>query len=170
MYICPSGSCLLGTALLYGLSSSFASVFSHFSHFQRFVQCGAVYTVQVATMCAAAQGRGWTGARACREAHSGRSGALWARSGAGVVQDTGSGSKARTAAHRGCCGGLGACRRAAGARSAAGAHSATGAHSVRGWTVKQGDLSSCAYRSYNSVVLMYSPWRDFHTLMKTLCE
>ena len=64
LYICPSGSCLLGTALLYCCQGGFASVFLHFLHFQRFVQCGVVYTVQVATMCAATQGRGWAGARA----------------------------------------------------------------------------------------------------------
>lgn len=66
LYICPS------TALLYCCQGGFASVFSHFLHFQRFVQCGAVYTVQVATMCAGAQCArlGW-GACACRKAHRG---------------------------------------------------------------------------------------------------
>lgn len=86
LYICPSGSCLLGTGTLYSLSSAFASVFSHILHFQRFAQCAGVYIVQVATVCMDAQrARVRVGVCACVKAHRGRSGALWARSGAGVV-------------------------------------------------------------------------------------
>lgn len=97
--VCPSGSCLLGTAIVYCCQGAFSSVFSHFSHFQRFAQCGAVYIVQVATLCACSQRARMRGCVcACGEAHSGLSGALWARSGAGVVWDTGGG---RERAHRG---------------------------------------------------------------------
>lgn len=85
LYICPSGSCLLGTGTLYCCQGAFASVFSHFWHFQRFAQCGAVYIVQAATLYTSAQGRGWAGACVCEKAHRGVSGALWARLGAGVV-------------------------------------------------------------------------------------
>ena len=86
LYVCPSGSCLLGTAIVYCCQGGFASVFSHFWHFQRFAQCGAVYIVQVATVCTVAQ-CARVGGRvcACGKAHRGVSGALWARLGAGVV-------------------------------------------------------------------------------------
>ena len=60
--VCPSGSCLLGTGTLYCCQGGFASVLSHFLHFQRFAQCGAVYIVQVATVCTGAQVRAWAGA------------------------------------------------------------------------------------------------------------
>lgn len=102
--ICLSGSCLLGTGTLYCWQAGFASVFSHFLRFRRFAQCGAVYIVQGATVCTVAQ---CARVCACRKVHSGRSGALWARSGAGVVWDTGEGVNALTGACRGLYGGLG---------------------------------------------------------------
>lgn len=64
--------------------------------------------MQVATVCTGAQrARVRVGVCACGKAHRGASGALWARSGAGVVWDTGEGVNALTGACRGLCVGLG---------------------------------------------------------------
>lgn len=86
LYICPSGSCLLGTVLLYCWQGGFASVFSHILRFQRFAQCGAVYIVQVVTVCTGAQVCAWAGACArvgrLTGAFLGRSGRVYGR---GVV-------------------------------------------------------------------------------------
>ena len=62
LLVCLSGSCLLSTVSLYSCQRAFASVFFAFLHFQRFAQCGAIYIVQVATLCTAGQVRGWAGA------------------------------------------------------------------------------------------------------------
>ena len=99
LYICTSGSCLLGTGTLYCCQGALASVFSHILHFQRFAQvcrglhCASCYSVGKRTGARL----GWACA-ACGKAHRGVSGALWARSGAGVVWDTGGG---RGRAHSG---------------------------------------------------------------------
>lgn len=83
--VCPSGSCLLGTGTLYCCQGGFCKCF-----FRIFRTFGALHSVERFTLCKLLQCAQVHSVRACgrvcacAQAHSGRSGALWARSGAGV--------------------------------------------------------------------------------------